>query len=157
MGTPRNIEAYPRALRDTLMTLATSSEAHEIPTKYKSHKKAVNDRARFYHLRKLMANKMASEGHVNISEKIFAVGMKLQENEDGTYDLILFNQHSGLSDELEDSLSAFLSKHGHKTESGVSAPIPEKDLKELRKWELKQLNDSMVDPKATNSYLSGDE
>ena len=139
-----------------LTFFATSDEYHELSTNYASKKVAVNDRARFYHLRKIMAENAKRSGNDILAAKLYKVSMRLADSAD-RYTLTMFNQYSNVSDDLAGNLAGFLAAQG------VSQPetepyVPEADKESMAAY-LDELRSRTADESdsAVKNYFNPED
>lgn len=109
MPYSKNLERYPKPLRDIIDTYAQSEEPLTKTLTPRRTKEAIRYRALFYACRKVKADKMLERGNAAYAEKILSVGMKLTKLPGDMAELQLFNQHGDLDQGFLSELSSEVS------------------------------------------------
>jgi len=130
MTLAKRIAAYPPHLTSAITRLANLSTYREVSIPHPSKRAAVNERARLYHLRKLLAEDALHRGNHIEANKIYSVGIRLTVNPDNTATLTVFNQYSPVSSTTLNAFEQFLEETAPLEETKQSPFTPEQ-LREL--------------------------
>lgn len=152
MALTKRIYAYPERIRTMFYYLASNEGPVEKTIQFRNHKNAVRERAKLYHLRKLLAEAAAEQGNQELAEKFYTIGISLDFASDGSGGarLTLYNQHCGFSDETMTAAEELIKDAGPNVYRA-----PQVHTAELEEFQNRLLQDIQGDTPA-NPYYTED-